>query len=277
MQEGEHGARRCAGVRVGAIALGVLALVVAVVAVLLSHQVTSSPGQDQGAPPVPGRAHPAPGRTAPAAGMARMSQAERALADRPMVALPASAAFPQPLTTESAGPPITLPKPAQATGRWIPGEFTHTPQGALAQLAAMSTAGLAGGDPATYARAYRQLSLPGAPEPDRTGMMTALRQFRANAGLPDSGFVAGLSVSFEPTGGLIKGTANGGTFAVVCVLGEFTVHAGAQSVRAGLGDCQAMRHTPAGWRISAGRVPAPAPSAWPGSADAVRAGYRELR
>ena len=45
----------------------------------------------------------------------------------------------------------------------------------------------------------------------------------------------------------------------------------------GVGDCQAMRWTAGGqWRISPGPAAAAAPSAWPGSQDAVNAGYRDI-
>ena len=50
-----------------------------------------------------------------------------------------------------------------------------------------------------------------------------------------------------------------------------------QTVTAGIGDCQALRWNGHRWRIAAMPLAAPAPSAWPGSEDAVSVGYRELR
>jgi hypothetical protein len=83
-------------------------------------------------------------------------------------------------------------------------------------------------------------------------------------------------VTYHVTEGLIKGSLDGGRYAVVCVLGELAAGYEGRTISGGVGDCQAMRWTPDGWRISPGALAARATSAWPGSADAVKAGYREL-
>ena len=80
--------------------------------------------------------------------------------------------------------------------------------------------------------------------------------------------------TFTPVAGQVKGTI-GEHFAVVCVLGEWQVTYRTTS-RAGAGDCQRMVWDDGRWRIGAGTQPAFAPSAWPGSVDAVRAGWRGL-
>jgi hypothetical protein len=103
-----------------------------------------------------------------------------------------------------------------------------------------------------------------------------LVNFRAAGGLPDTGPVSTLTVNYEITEGLVKGTTDSGRYAVACVLGDLTVQYQETTVSAGVGDCQAMRWTGTGWRISPGVLAAPAPCAWPGSLDAVEAGYREL-
>ena len=202
--------------------------------------------------------------------------AENALATRAMLTLPPQDAQPQPLTTATAGPPIHVPQPSTTTGRWIPSGFADTAVGALGQLKALDETAMRGGDPDTYARAYRELSLPGAPDAGSTGLASVLASFRAAGGLPDTGPAPGLSVTYEITEGLIKGTTDDGRYAVVCVLGELSVQDRGATVDAGVGDCQAMRWTTTGWRISPGVLAAPAPCAWPGSADSVDAGYREL-
>jgi hypothetical protein len=62
---------------------------------------------------------------------------------------------------------------------------------------------------------------------------------------------------------------------VACVLGEWQVTYRDTS-RAGAGDCQRLVWTDGRWWIGDGDQAAYAPSAWPGSADAVRAGWRAL-
>lgn len=200
-----------------------------------------------------------------------------ALAGAPMVVLPAVAAQPQPMTTERAGDPITVPPATQAAGRWIPGGFPDTPEGALGQLAALDETAMRGGDPATYALGYRDLALLGAPPAEATGLSSLLRSMRASAGLDPAGAVPELTANYQVTQGQIKGTTDGGRFVVACVLGQFSVDYRGKTLTVGVGDCQALRQVEGNWRISPGPVPVAAPSAWPGSPDAVRAGYRDLK
>lgn len=98
---------------------------------------------------------------------------------------------------------------------------------------------------------------------------------RARADFPATGPVPDLTATFTATHGQIKGTV-GSHYVVACVLGEFAVTVKGQTVAAGVGDCQALRWSGADWRIASGPLAAAAPCAWPGSADAVRAGYRAL-
>lgn len=262
----EGNARRRAGLTLFGIVVAVLGLTTALVAVVVAH---SAPGVSS----APTRVEPAP--TAPRS-EDWAAAAENALAGRPMLALPAQAAQPQVMTTQTAGPAITLPQPTLTAGRWIPGGFPASADGALAQLKALDETGMRGGDPQVYARAYRELSLPGASDPGSTGLFAVLRSFRSHAGLADTGIVPGLEVTYQVTHGLVKGSTDTGRYAVVCVLGELSVGYQGRTISAGVGDCQAMRQTATGWWISPGALAAPASSAWPGSADSVKAGYREL-
>lgn len=202
---------------------------------------------------------------------------QNALAASPMVMLPAVAAQPQPMSPGQAGDPIIIPSGAQVTRRWIAGGFPATPEGALGQLAALDETALRGGDPSTYALGYRDLALPGAPQPESTGLFALLRSMRASAGLDPTGVVPELAASYQVTHGQIKGTTDGGRYVVACVLGQFSVDYRGQTITAGVGDCQALRQVDGQWRISPGPLAGAAPSAWPGSADAVRAGYRDVK
>lgn len=249
----EHSSRRALWTLV-TIAVGVIAIVALVAGLVMAHHnnkkhVSPTPHPPTAAPPVD----------------EWNTVVENELASRPMLALPPQDAQPRSLTTATAGPVLRLPQ-----------GFTDSPLGALAQLKALDESALVGGDPDVYAHDYRKLSLPGAPDPGSTGLASVLISFRASGGLPDSGLSAGLSVTYQVVEGLIKGSADDGRYVVACVLGELTVQDRGQMVAAGVGDCQALRWTGAGWRISPGAMAAAAPCAWPGSAESVQAGYREL-
>lgn len=258
--------------RPGVAVFGIVGAVVVLIAVLIFVLISNTSEAPAAPGPVPG---PAPATRA-SGGDSWDTAAADALANRPMLGLPAQAAQPQTLTTVTAGPAITLPVPTQTAGRWIPGGFPATLEGALAQLKALDENGMRGGDPQVYARAYRELSVPGAPDPRLTGLSAVLTSFRSRAGLDDTGVIPGLQVTYPVTHGLVKGSTDSGRYTVVCVLGQLSVDYQGRAVSAGVGDCQAMRWTGSGWRISPGALAAPASSAWPGSADAVKAGYREL-
>lgn len=202
--------------------------------------------------------------------------AQTALATRPMPQLPESAALPHPLAEYTAGPPIALPEPIGPAGE-LPVTFPGTVEGAVAQLAALTQAGLEGGDPLRYRRAYEAIMLPGAPAPETARLYRDLRRVRAGVlEFPPSGAVAGLVFTWTPTSALIKGTTDGDRYTVVCVLGELVAGINGQSISTGAGDCQAFRRIGDRWWISPGAAAAPATLAWPGSAEAVRAGYRAV-
>jgi hypothetical protein len=262
----EQRARRRAGWTLGSVALAALVVVAVLVVVICAHRTTA---------PKASRS-PADVTSAPAGRGAWNAEAEDVLAARPMVVFPPQDAQPQPLTTRTAGSPISLPHPSAVAGHWIPDGFPGTPAGALSQLKALDEQGLVGGDPDVYARAYRLLSLPGAPDPGSTGLSSVLTSFRAAGGLPGTGPAAGVLVNYQVSEGLIKGSADGSRYTVVCVLGEFTVRDQTQTISAGVGDCQALRWIGTHWRISSGALAASAPCAWPGSEESVDAGYREL-
>ncbi|WP_034271146.1 hypothetical protein [Haloechinothrix halophila] len=257
------------------IAVLIVAVVTGIAIVVITHRVTCPDNTTSATPAAPATSSAASSSSTPVTPNDTDAE-ERALAARPMVRLPAQAAQPQAMTTATAGPEIDVPEPRVTAARWIPGGFPPTPEGALGQLKALNETALAAGDPQVYARAYRDMSRAGAPDPDSTGLFSLLTRLRATAELPATGSVSGLSAAFEVNHGQVKGTATDGTYVVVCVLGQFSVDYQGQVVTAGVGDCQAMRWTGIAWRIAAGTLAAPAPSAWPGSADAVKAGYREL-
>ncbi|MEV6644300.1 hypothetical protein [Amycolatopsis sp. NPDC051371] len=193
-----------------------------------------------------------------------------------MLTLPPEAALPHELTTATAGPPITVPRPAPIANRWITDGFPATTEGALGWLTDFNETALRGGDPATYLRAYGESALPHAPAPQGSGLYALLTSFRDRAGIRPGELKPGLTVTYDVTQGLIKGTADAGRFAVVCTLGQLTFDYQGQTTSMGIGDCQALRWTGTAWRIAPGSRAAYATCAWPGSIESVTAGYRPL-
>jgi hypothetical protein len=223
--------------------------------------------QAPGGSAAPGSPATAVGRSDTSTTIARQDE----LATRPMWQLPPSAARPQPLVTATAGTPIALPPGSDANGPAMSG-FAQTPAGALAQLTAIDVAALQDLDPQRVASVHAWAALPGAVPLDEWTPTVAVDAARVAAGQP--GGAAELSSVFTPLAGQIKGTV-GDSFVVACVLGEWQITYRSTS-RAGAGDCQRMVWHDGRWRIGPGAQPAYAPSAWPGSADALRAGWRAL-
>ena len=201
--------------------------------------------------------------------------AQNALAARPMPHVPDAAANPQPLAGRDTNPPMTVPTPTQRRDRshLVATGFPHIPAGAVAQLAAIDEAALDGADP-THARAvYRWAGQPGA---------VALRDWNMYQGvsslyaLHSSLGQASYTSTFQVAEGIDKGSV-GPDFTVACVLGIWSVTANDSTTQLAGADCQRMVWTPAGWRIGPGAQPAESPGTWPGSADAVRVGWRALK
>ncbi|KJK43565.1 hypothetical protein UK23_32715 [Lentzea aerocolonigenes] len=251
----------------GSIVVVAIVLLGAVAAVVGAHYATK--------PPSPPTNFPAPTLEI-VTGSGTPTQDENLLAVAPMLQLPAQAAQPQAMTAGSAGPVLAIARPTISVNRWIPGGFPDTPEGALGQLKALNETALASADPQVYARGYRELSEPGAPDPGSTGLAALLRSMRSRAQLPATGSVAGLTASYLVTHGQVKGAVPASHYVVVCVLGQLSIGFNGEVAAAGVGDCQAMRWSGTEWRIASGALAAAAPCAWPGSADMVKAGYREL-
>ncbi len=245
----------------------IVLLVVALAVVFVARQTTAPPSDPTATTP--------PGVPSSAPATAPVDEAT-ALAIRPMLTLPPEAALPHELTTATAGPPITVPRPAPIANRWITDGFPATAEGALGWLTDLNETALRGGDPSTYLRAYSQSALPHAPAPQGSGLYALLTSFRERAGIRPGEIKPGLTVTYDVTQGLIKGAADEGRFAVVCTLGQLSFDYQGQTTSMGIGDCQALRRTGTAWRIAPGTRAAYATCAWPGSAESVTAGYRPL-
>lgn len=203
------------------------------------------------------------------------------IASRPMLKVPAEAAFPGEDTaalgsgdgqSPSRKGPITVPAgngtvgPAQVlTG------FPPTTGGAVAQLAAIDVAALQSMSTPTLEEVYIGWTLPGGAPIGSWWMTRSVSDF-LDAG--DMGQVkdANTTVAIEPAAALVKGT-DGPGWATVCVLMRVTA-AQEQQGQAALGDCQRMQWTGGRWMIAPGTPPPPGPSTWPGTDLARQVGWR---
>lgn len=205
-------------------------------------------------------------------------EAEAALARRPMLALPIEAVSPRALSTRTAGPPLRLPAPSQVVGGLVATGFDDSEAGALAQLAELTKAGMSGGDPLTWARAYASVAEPGAAAPEQTRVYRDLVDLRRGANLRSTGpLQSGMTMSWTPTAAMVKGRTDDGSYVVGCVLGEFAANVEGRVINAGWGNCLPLRRVADRWLVASGPTAAPAPSAWPGSDEAVSAGWREIQ
>jgi hypothetical protein len=258
-------------------ALGVLiivAVLVLLVGVGAGFLVFRALDDDNGSP-VPTASSSASSTSTGAPDIPASAAEQDAIAMRPMQQLPKSAAQPQPLVAETAGPPIAVPK---GTGKIVPGGppvttgFPRTPQGALGQLAAIDEAALSTVDATRIHEVYQWAAAPGAVSESEWRPAYSIGRLLESVG-NQNGKQA--EVSYSVVQGQIKGTV-GKDFVVACVLGEFNAMLNA-SAKIGVGDCQRMVWNDGRWWIGPGAQPPEAPHAWPGSADAVRGGWRELK
>jgi hypothetical protein len=179
------------------------------------------------------------------------------LAARPMAAVPESASHPAPVSLTDPGPPLLLPSSNGTGPAGVPSGYPHTPEGALAQLAAID-----------------QTALPGGPTTSSWSGVAAMARLLTAAGLSGGGSPQ-LSILATPLMGLIKGTV-GPDFVIPCIDFELDVTL-TSTARGAVADCQRMVWQAGHWWIGPGPEPAGGPSVWPDSDLAVQVGYRDLR
>ncbi len=228
-----------------------------------------------------------------------VAQARDDLAARPMPDTGTGHTFGYPeLTTRAPGPAIVLPPALGQDAVGVPSGFTSTPEGALAQLAAIDTLVLQSGSLPTARAVIGQWALPGGPDTGTWSGVRALASLLQSAGTSGSGS-ADLQVRVTPAMGLIKGSV-GRDFVVACVdlTLDITVRpaggnagnresgtagdsgnspAGPGSTRTVAVDCQRMVFAQGRWLIGPGPEPAAAPQVWPDTDAALYAGYRDLQ
>ena len=254
-----------AAVAVAALVAGLVLVVV--YAVKPTRADASDPGGSVGA-----AAGPAP--AAVVAGPRATAGAQDALAARPMPAVLQSASHPAPVSDRDPGPPIVLP-PATVTGpAGVPTGFPHTPEGAVAQLAAIDQTALQSGSLSGARAVIAAWALPGGPGTTSWSGVRAMSTLLNATGLSGGGSPQ-LAVVLTPLMGQIKGSV-GPDFVVPCVDFELDVTL-QQTARGATADCQRMIWHLDRWMIGPGDEPATPPSVWPDTDLAISVGYRDLR
>lgn len=151
----------------------------------------------------------------------------------------------------------------------VPSGFDHTPEGAVAQLAAIEVEALT---PMSvgYARdVHLEWAMDGASF-DRWGIAEAIQSFHTSAGTVDGD--GGVSLTAKPVGAQIKGT-DGPDWVLACVQLDVIVVV-VEQVRFGYGYCERMQWSGSRWMIAPGAPAAQAPSTWPASKRSLDAGWR---
>lgn len=174
---------------------------------------------------------------------------------------------------QATTPGLNLPS-GKKTDAGVRTGFTHTPEGAVAQLAALNQAAYTNLDAQAGRNAYTAFAMPGAvPLEDWNPTKTVMRYYTDS---PDTDPTR-MRAQFVPVQGLIKGSV-GNNFTVVCVNGQLTYTYKSESNRVAVWDCARMRWDDKGdrWMIAAGATPARAPLTWPRSELSYRAGFRDL-
>jgi hypothetical protein len=251
--------------------LVVLACVVAAVMLLLLglgyavyFALTSATGT---AKPVPATAA---AQVAPVPRAVRGEARRNEIASAPMLAVgPADSRAATPAAV--AGPTITIPASTRQGPASVPAGFPRTPEGAVAQLAAIETTVLQGMSIAAANQVYEQWALPGGVGVPGWEITQDVQAFLTTAQMGTEKDMTS-SVVATPAAAQVKGT-DGPGWVLACVLLDMRATITADA-RMGYGYCERMQWHAGRWMIAPGTPPARAPSTWPGSDLSIKAGWR---
>ena len=185
-----------------------------------------------------------------------------------------SFARPGPVSTTDPGPPIVLPSATEVGPAGVPTGFPHTPEGAMAQLAAIDQIALQSRSMSGVREVIAAWAMPGGPTTTSWSGVRAMSTLLDATGQSGGGSPQ-LVVVLTPLMGMIKGSV-GPDFVVPCVDFEMDVTL-QQTARGAVADCQRMVWHSGRWMIGPGEEPVTPPSVWPGTDVAIGVGYRELR
>jgi hypothetical protein len=170
-----------------------------------------------------------------------------------------------------AGATIIIPASTRQGPASVPAGFPRTPEGAVAQLAAIETTVLQGMSIAAANQVYEQWALPGGVGVAGWEITQDVQAFLTTAQMGSEKDVAS-SVVATPAAAQVKG-ADGPEWVLACVLLDMRATITADA-RMGYGYCERMQWRAGRWMIAPGTPPARAPSTWPGSGLSLKAGWR---
>ncbi|MGD8202175.1 hypothetical protein ACQE98_16170 [Ornithinimicrobium sp. W1679] len=203
----------------------------------------------------------------PQDGPARRKQ----IADAPMMPVEDPRAFRQGEVAATVVDPLAIPSPSATGPVGVPTGFPHTPEGAVGQLAAIDVRVIQGMSvPATH-EIYRSWST-GGTDPARWVMTGNVTDFLTAAGQSGQVKESGLVVTATPVAGQVKGS-DGARWVLACVLLELRAEL-VQQAQVAYGHCEAMTWQEGRWVIDPAHPVSSAPSTWPGTDLAARAGWR---
>lgn len=205
--------------------------------------------------------------TLPQEGPARREQ----IAEAPMLTVDDPRAYREGQVATTVAEPLGVPSQSGTGPVDVPTGYPQTPEGAVAQLAAIDVVVIqAMSVPATH-EIYRSWST-GDADPARWVMTGNVTDFLTAAQQSGQTKEGGLVVTAVPAAGQVKGT-DGQDWVVACVLLELHARL-VEEARVAYGHCEAMTWTGDRWVIDTTRSVSPAPSTWPGTDLAAQAGWR---
>lgn len=208
---------------------------------------------------------------------AQLRAAEDKIANAPMPQGESSnldpANFAPQMEVNATTPSLALPTSTRQVAGVASG-FPKTPQGAVAQLAAMDVAAYTNFSTDAGRSVYTQFAMPGAVDIDQWNPTKVVLKYYSDNPNTNPGT---MQASYTPVQGVIKGTVGDG-FAVVCVNGRVAYSYNGQSANAAAWDCARMQWSSdqQQWMLAAGGSPAQAPLTWPRDDLSYQAGFRDL-
>jgi hypothetical protein len=250
--------------------LGVVGLGLAIYYTIHPGHHAPDPGTTQAGP---GPSGTSSSPTSPPPGQETGQYDQDMLAAKPMPVVGLDASQPGPVSTRNPGV-IVLPRATRTGATGVATGFPHTPEGALAQLAAIDQAAMQSGSLPGVRAVIAAWAAPGGPTPQSWSGVAAMAEFLDAAGLSGGGSPQ-MALVVTPLMGLIKGTV-GPDFVVPCVDFQFdaTLTATQHVAQA---DCERMVWQGNRWMIGPGPEPATPPSVWPDTDTAISVGYKDLR